>query len=89
MDTFDWNHTAVQRLIIDAEETLSTLDYAVGEPDCNVRMRALRNGRRDYKEIVIRRRSFMLRPGELLALEGLLETMKERLRFLRERIARI
>lgn len=82
----DWNRTAVQRLIMDAEDTLSVLNRALAEPDPEDRLRALRNGRRAYNEIVTRRRNFLLTPMEGLALERLLDNIKSRLRFIRERI---
>jgi hypothetical protein len=83
----NWNRPAVQRLIIDAEDAVLHLDRAFAETDPAVQLWAIRNGRRAYKDISIRRRSHLLTPLEIAALERLLENMKERLRFLREKIA--
>jgi hypothetical protein len=85
VDLPDWNRTAVQRLIADAEDALSLLESTVSEPTLEVRMRAMRNGRRAFKDIGRRRRSFLLTPHDAATLERLLEAIKARLRFLRER----
>jgi hypothetical protein len=83
-DLPDWSGAAVKQLIADAESSLSLLESAVSEPRLENRMRAIRNGRRAYKEIVRRRRSFLLTPEDASSLERLLEGMKARLRFARE-----
>jgi hypothetical protein len=83
----DWNSTAVELLIADAEGTVSNLDNAVSERNPEIAMRAIRNGRRAYEDIAVRRRALVLKPVDITTLERLLECVKERLRFLRERLA--
>lgn len=79
----EWNRTAIQRLIADAKDALSLLDGALSVPDFEIRMRALRNGRQDRKNIEKRVRSFLLTPSDLETLDRLIDQIKSRLRFLR------
>ena len=82
----NWNRTAVQLLIADAKTELSLLDGAVADPNFEIRMRAMRNGRRAFKDIRVRARSFLLAPEDVAVIDQALEKMKARLRFLRERL---
>jgi hypothetical protein len=79
----DSNRAAIQRLVADAKDALSLLDGALSVPDFEIRMRALRNGRRDCKNIERRLRSFTLAPAERETLDRLIGDIKARLRFLR------
>jgi len=79
----DWQSTALH-LARDAEESLSIVDCALSDSDCEVRMRTIRNGRRAYKDIASRRLTSMLAPLESAALEELLKNIKEPLRLLRD-----
>ena len=82
----DWNRSSVQRLILDAEAALTHLDHAMHFPDSAEQARALRNGRRAWKDIARRRRNFLLTPHSAVALEHLLDQIRERLRLLREKL---
>lgn len=84
--TPDWNGGAVQRLILDAEDTLSALDDALTHNNPDELSRAMRNGRRAYKELVTRRRSYLLTPLLATAMEQLLAKIKGRLYAVREKI---
>ena len=79
----DWSRRVVQRLILDAKEALSLLDGALSEPAFEIRMRALRIGRRDCKIIEGRARSLSLAPPEIEVLDRLIDQIKSRLRFLK------
>ena len=87
MGSHDWNRTAVQRLILDAEDTLKALDDALTQSNTDELAHAVRNGRQAYKELVTRRRSYLLTPLSATALEHLLSKIKGRLYVLREKIA--
>lgn len=84
----DWNHRGVQRLILDAEDSLLFLNNALTNSDPIERARAMRNGRLIYKELIHRRKNFVLTPISLAASDGLFEEIRGALRRLRESIAR-
>jgi hypothetical protein len=82
----DWNRTAIQRLILDAEGALLQLDDALANGNREEQARAIRNGRRAYKELVWRRRSFLLTPLAATALEQLFAQIRGRVFALREKV---
>lgn len=82
----DWNRTAVQRLILDAEDTLSALDDAMKQTRPEELARAIRNGHRAYKELFARRGNHMLTPLSALALERLLAAIKEKINAVRQKL---
>lgn len=84
--TTEWNRVAVRRLILDAEDTLSALDDALTHNNPDELSRAMRNGRRAYKELATRRRSYLLTPSSAMAMELLLAKIKGRLYAVREKI---
>lgn len=82
----DWNRTAVRQLIFDAEDTLAALDDALKRNDQKELARAIRNGRRAYKELVNRRKSHTLTPLAAAALEQLLSKITARIHAVRDRL---
>ena len=80
----DWNRSGIQRLILDAEDALTFLNNALANPDPEERARAMRNGRLIYKELIRRRRGYLLTPVAFTASERLLEQIKANLRRLRD-----
>lgn len=85
----DWNRRGIQRLILDAEEAELFLAGVLLEPDPEERAQALRNGRLIYKELVRRRRNYLLTPVAAAAIEQLLERMTVALRNLRMSLTRV
>jgi hypothetical protein len=83
--THEWNRRGVQRLIVDAENLLSFLNSALGNPDPNERAHALRNGRLIYKELLSRRKNFLLPSVSTAAIEKLLDEIRAVIRRLFER----
>jgi hypothetical protein len=81
----DWNRSAIQRLILDAEDALRLLEDALAQGNYEEQARAIRNGRRAYKDLVRRRRSFLLTPLAAAALEQLLAQIRGRIFALREK----
>jgi hypothetical protein len=82
----DWNRSGIQRLILDTEDALSFLSIALANPNPEERARAMRNGRLIYKELIRRRRAYLLTPIAATASERLLEQIKANLRRLRDSI---
>jgi len=86
-NALDWNRRGIQRLIIDAEDAVSFLNAALSNPDPIERARAMRNGRLIYKELVKRRKNFLLPPVSMVASERLFDQIRATLRHLREGLA--
>lgn len=82
----DWNRTAIQKLILDAEDALRLLDDALASDDYEEQARAIRNGRRAHKELMWRRRNFLLTPLAAKALEQLFAQIQGRIFTLREKL---
>ena len=82
----DWNRTAIQKLILDAEDVLLQLDEALANGNREEQARSIRNGRRAYKDLTWRRRSFLLTPLAATALEQLFAQIRGRLFSLREKV---
>lgn len=82
----DWNRTAIQKLILDAEDILLQLDDALANGNRDEQARAIRNARRAYKELAWRRRNFLLTPLAATALEQLLAQIRGRIFALREKV---
>jgi hypothetical protein len=83
----DWNRTAVQRLIIEVEDTLAMLGDALMRAGPVEQARAIRNGRRAYKEFVRRSADYRLTPEAAIGLERLLAAIQAKVRELREKLA--
>jgi len=83
-NALDWNRRGIQRLIIDAEDAVLFLDAALSNPDPMERARAMRNGRLIYKELIRRRKNFLLTPVSAAASEKLLDQIRTALRCIRE-----
>ena len=79
----DWNRRGIQRLIIDAEDALSFLNGVLSNSDPAERAMAIRNGRLIYKEMVRRRKSYLLTPVSAKACEQLFDEIRGALRRLR------
>jgi hypothetical protein len=88
MGSHDWNRTAVLQLILDAEQMLAAIDDALKVPDPMERARAMRNGRRSYKQIQTRRRSSGLTSIADAVLDQLSKRMRMKLGQLRESLIR-
>lgn len=84
LNGLDWNRSGVQRLIFDAEDAVCFLTNALVNPDAEKRAHAMRYGRLIYKELVNRRRHFLLPPVSISALEQLFDRIRAALRCLRE-----
>jgi hypothetical protein len=82
----DWNRVAIQRLILDSEDALLQLDDALANGNREEQARAIRNGRRAYKELMWRRRNFLLTPLAATALEQLFAQIRGRIFALREKV---
>ena len=82
----EWSVLCLLRWCIRQWVTLAALDDALKRNDQKELARAIRNGRRAYKELVNRRKSHTLTPLAAAALEQLLSKITARIHAVRDRL---